>query len=119
MLSIQPLANFNTVQISSYHLNYDPCVLILYLLSTHLEFPVKIKIFFGTSSKMLYHSILMNSIFINFLFTALTETGIRDLFNVVVGNEDYENAKPSPDAFLTAANQLGVLPQFCCAFEDS
>ena len=47
------------------------------------------------------------------------ETGIRDLFNVIVGNEDYENAKPSPDAFLTAANQLGVLPQFCWAFEDS
>ena len=51
--------------------------------------------------------------------SALTETGIRDLFNVVVGNEDYQNAKPNPDAFLTAAKLLGVEPQDCWAFEDS
>lgn len=50
---------------------------------------------------------------------ALTEAGIRDLFEVVVGNEDYQNAKPSPDAFLTAAKLLGVEPQDCWAFEDS
>lgn len=50
---------------------------------------------------------------------ALSETGIRDLFDVIIGNEDYENAKPSPDAFLTAADRLGVSPQDCWAFEDS
>jgi len=51
--------------------------------------------------------------------TALSEAGILDLFDAVVGNEDYENAKPSPDAFLTAANRLGVSPKDCWAFEDS
>lgn len=50
---------------------------------------------------------------------ALTLTGIHSLFDAVVGNEDYENAKPSPDAFLTAAARLGVPPQGCWAFEDS
>ena len=53
------------------------------------------------------------------IYTALSETGIRDLFDVIIGNEDYENAKPSPDAFLTAADRLGVSPQDCWAFEDS
>ena len=57
--------------------------------------------------------------FFKFNFTALSETGIRDLFDVVIGNEDYENAKPSPDAFLTAANRLSVSPKACWAFEDS
>ena len=93
--------------------------LILYLLRTHLEFPVKWKIFFWNKLKNFTLFCVSEFYFINFLCTALTETGIRDLFNVIVGNEDYENAKPSPDAFLTAANQLGVLPQFCWAFEDS
>lgn len=93
--------------------------LILYLLSSHLEFPVQVKNIFWNKLKNVVLFYISEFYFINFLCTALTETGIRDLFNVVVGNEDYENAKPSPDAFLTAANQLGVLPQFCWAFEDS
>lgn len=50
---------------------------------------------------------------------ALIEAGIRDLFDEIVGNEDYQNAKPHPEAFLTAAERLDVNPQDCWAFEDS
>lgn len=84
-----------------------------------MEFPVEVKNIFWSKLRNVVLFYISDFYFINFLCTALTETGIRDLFNVIVGNEDYENAKPSPDAFLTAANQLGVLPQFCWAFEDS
>lgn len=84
-----------------------------------MEFPVEVKNIFWSKLRNVVLFYISDFYFINFLCTALMETGIRDLFNVIVGNEDYENAKPSPDAFLTAANQLGVLPQFCWAFEDS
>ena len=41
------------------------------------------------------------------------------MFDEIVGNEDYQNAKPHPDAFLTAAERLGINPHDCWAFEDS
>ncbi|XP_031554317.1 uncharacterized protein LOC116291294 [Actinia tenebrosa] len=50
---------------------------------------------------------------------ALAAAGVRHLFDVVVGNEDYTNPKPSPDAFLTAAFKLGVDPEDCWGFEDA
>lgn len=53
------------------------------------------------------------------LSVALTVAGVRDFFDVVVGNEDYSHHKPSPDAFLTAAYQLGVDPEDCWGFEDA
>lgn len=52
-------------------------------------------------------------------FSALTAAGVRDFFDVVLGNEDYLHHKPSPDAFLTAAYQLGVDPEDCWGFEDA
>jgi len=36
-----------------------------------------------------------------------------------VGLEDVKNRKPSPDAFLLAAEKLGVPPSECIVFEDS
>lgn len=45
--------------------------------------------------------------------------GVHHLFDVIVGNEDYLNPKPSPDAFLTAAQKLGVDPEDCWGFEDA
>lgn len=49
----------------------------------------------------------------------LNHVGIRDLFAAVVTNEDVKNQKPAPDIFLEAARRLGVLPQFCRAYEDT
>lgn len=53
------------------------------------------------------------------VLTALKLAKIDHLFDVVLGNEDYEDHKPEPDAFLTAAKRLGVKPEDCWGFEDS
>lgn len=45
--------------------------------------------------------------------------GLRPLFDVIVGNEDYSQHKPSPDAFLTACEKLKVNPAKCWGFEDT
>jgi len=37
----------------------------------------------------------------------------------VLGNEDYKEHKPKPDAFITAASRLGVNPGDCWGFEDT
>lgn len=50
---------------------------------------------------------------------ALRLAGIDNLFDVVLGNEDYKEHKPKPDAFITAASRLGVKPEECWGFEDT
>jgi HAD superfamily hydrolase (TIGR01509 family) len=42
-----------------------------------------------------------------------------DRFVTVVADGDYARGKPHPDAFLLAAERLGVEPRFCVALEDS
>jgi beta-phosphoglucomutase-like phosphatase (HAD superfamily) len=49
----------------------------------------------------------------------LTHLGIRHLFDAIVTSEDVVKQKPEPDIFLEAARRLGVLPQFCRAYEDT
>ncbi len=49
----------------------------------------------------------------------LDHLGIRHLFQAVVSSEDVKNPKPAPDIFLEAARRIGVLPQFCRAYEDT
>ena len=49
----------------------------------------------------------------------LQHLGIRHLFAAVVTSEDVINQKPAPDIFLEAARRIGVLPQFCRAYEDT
>jgi HAD superfamily hydrolase (TIGR01509 family) len=45
--------------------------------------------------------------------------GVQRFFSAVVAREDYERAKPEPDAFLTAAARLGVPPRACLVIEDA
>jgi HAD superfamily hydrolase (TIGR01509 family) len=50
---------------------------------------------------------------------ALSTLHLMDKFETIVGSEDYVNSKPAPDAFLLAAERLGVAPKDCLAFEDT
>jgi HAD superfamily hydrolase (TIGR01509 family) len=50
---------------------------------------------------------------------SLTVTKMRDLFSVVVCQEDVTRGKPEPEMFLLAANKLGVAPERCLVVEDS
>ena len=45
--------------------------------------------------------------------------GIRDYFEIVIGEEDVRQGKPSPEAFLLAAQGLQLPPENCIVFEDS
>ncbi|MEU6202352.1 HAD-IA family hydrolase [Micromonospora musae] len=44
---------------------------------------------------------------------------LLDRFDVLVCAGDYARAKPDPEAFLRAAELLGVAPQDCLVFEDT
>ena len=50
---------------------------------------------------------------------SLTTVGLLDRFDVLVGHEDYTRSKPAPDAFLIAAERLGVAAKDCLVFEDT
>ncbi|HEY5792723.1 MAG TPA: HAD family phosphatase, partial [Chthoniobacterales bacterium] len=53
------------------------------------------------------------------VIAALEVLGIRELFDTVIGAEDYAHGKPAPDPFLLAAKRLGVRPEECLVFEDT
>lgn len=55
----------------------------------------------------------------NSVVGSLIALGILDKFDTIVAAEDYENGKPAPDAFLLAAERLGVSPKDCLVFEDT
>lgn len=50
---------------------------------------------------------------------SLTATNLLHKFDTLVCAEDYKNGKPAPDAFLLAADRLGVPPSECLVFEDT
>jgi HAD superfamily hydrolase (TIGR01509 family) len=49
----------------------------------------------------------------------LEPTGLLSRFDTIVAAGDYVRGKPNPDAFLTAAERLGIDPAACLALEDS
>jgi beta-phosphoglucomutase family hydrolase len=51
--------------------------------------------------------------------SSLTVLHLLNKFDTIVSADDYKNAKPAPDAFLLAAERLGVAPQDCLVFEDT
>lgn len=50
---------------------------------------------------------------------SLNTIGLLDRFETIVASEDYTRSKPAPDAFLLAAERLGVAPASCLVFEDA
>jgi len=44
---------------------------------------------------------------------------LRRFFTALVAREDYEHAKPYPDAFVTAAARVGIAPADCVVIEDA
>ena len=53
------------------------------------------------------------------IFFALDQLKVREHFKVVLGAEDYENSKPSPEGYLKAVQMLGADPSHTLVFEDS
>ncbi len=49
----------------------------------------------------------------------LEKLGVGDHFEVRVGDRDVARTKPAPDAYLLAAERLGVDPRGCVVFEDT
>lgn len=50
---------------------------------------------------------------------ALTATGLRSFFRVVVSSDEVAHGKPAPDVYLAAARGLNVEPSACLVIEDS
>jgi len=55
----------------------------------------------------------------NSVIRSLTAVHLLDRFQTIVGAEEYIHSKPAPDAFLLAAERLGVAPADCLVFEDT
>lgn len=53
---------------------------------------------------------------INLILTVLK---ISEMFDTIVSDEDVTYGKPAPEAFLLAANRLGVSPEGCLVIEDA
>lgn len=49
----------------------------------------------------------------------LLQLGLAELFETILGAEDYSHGKPAPDCFLSAALHLQVEPSRCLVFEDA
>jgi HAD superfamily hydrolase (TIGR01509 family) len=50
---------------------------------------------------------------------ALQSLGVRALFQLCLGAEDYLRGKPAPDSYAMAMTQLEVVPARCIAVEDA
>ncbi|WP_034887973.1 beta-phosphoglucomutase [Gillisia sp. Hel_I_29] len=49
----------------------------------------------------------------------LEKVGLYQSFDAIVDGNDVSKAKPNPEVFLSAADQLNVAPENCVVFEDS
>ena len=50
---------------------------------------------------------------------SLSSVNILSWFDAIVGSDEVENGKPSPDIYLEAARRINVDPMNCVVFEDS
>lgn len=50
---------------------------------------------------------------------ALDRLGVRELFKIILGAEDYPRSKPAPDGYLKAFDMMNLKPSSILVFEDS
>jgi len=62
---------------------------------------------------------LASSTSYNTVVHQLTDAGLIEYFQIIVGGDMIENSKPRPDIYLLACEKLGVSPQRTFAVEDS
>jgi beta-phosphoglucomutase family hydrolase len=55
----------------------------------------------------------------NSVIASLTTINLLDRFEVLICAGEYQKSKPDPEAFLLAAEKLGVAPESCLVFEDT
>lgn len=55
----------------------------------------------------------------NSVTASLNALNLLDRFETLVCAGDYKRGKPDPEAFLLAAERLGVAPEACLVFEDA
>ncbi len=53
------------------------------------------------------------------LHLMLKSAQLFDFFDVIIGNDEIKNPKPSPEIFIRAFEALGVKPQECIIVEDA
>jgi HAD superfamily hydrolase (TIGR01509 family) len=53
------------------------------------------------------------------VLTVLSKFDIIDRFDLILSNEDVQNAKPHPEVYWKAMSLLGYLPEECLVVEDS
>ncbi|MGE5631109.1 MAG: beta-phosphoglucomutase [Caulobacteraceae bacterium] len=51
--------------------------------------------------------------------TILTNLKLTKLFDAIIDGNKVSKAKPDPEVFLLAAQELGIEPQYCVVFEDA
>lgn len=55
----------------------------------------------------------------NTVVRLLKAANIYSYFDAIIGGDVIEKSKPEPDIFLQAAKNIGILPKYCLAIEDS
>ncbi|AFG35657.1 beta-phosphoglucomutase [Fervidobacterium pennivorans subsp. shakshaketiis] len=51
--------------------------------------------------------------------TILERIGLKDFFDAIIDGTKISKAKPDPEIFLKAAEEMDVRPEECCVFEDA
>lgn len=62
---------------------------------------------------------LCSNNFIADLEDIISENGLKQFFDLIVGDDMVEKSKPEPDMFLYAAEKFQIEPKDCVVFEDS
>ena len=66
-----------------------------------------------------YKTAIASSTATDIVEAELSEEGIRQCFDQIVGGDQVKRSKPAPDIFLKAAELLETAPKHCAVIEDS